>query len=506
MPPRSTLIAENRELQVRLGEAEDLLRAIRSNEVDALVVQSARGPRIFTLQGLDADTNRVRGEMLAQVSDAVVAVDSDDRITYLNAAAENVYGVISSEVLGRTRSAIYVSRWLHPQDEAAANTALHEHGAWHGENIHVTRGGDEIHVESSITTLRNESVAQVGMLAVIRDVSERKKQEHKLLLSEIRYRRLFETAHDGVLIVDVTTGRIVDANPFMTLLLGYATDELIGKELFEIGLFKDKAESRKMFRELRRTTQVRYDNLPLETKDGRKQEVEVVANLYDENGRAVVQFNIRDITQRKQSEAHVKALLAEVNHRAKNLLAVVQAITLQTAKYGDSATYVQRLCARINGLAAGQDLLVKTQWQGVDLADLVESQLAHFKDLIGTRVFIDGPRLQLTSAAAQGIGMALHELVTNAAKYGALSTLAGRVRVAWQVAAAPEPAILMSWVEEGGPKVVQPTRKGFGGIVLGRLVEASVDGVAQVTYRESGLTWNLQAPIKNTYEATRVAR
>ena len=444
--------------------------------------------------------------MLAQVSDAVVAVDCENRITYLNAAAEKVYRVTSSQALGRTQSTIYESRWLHPQDEAAAKAALHEHGAWHGENIHITRGGDKMHVESSITLLRDESGAQIGMLAVIRDVSERKKQEHKLLLSEIRYRRLFETAHDGVLIVDISTGKIVDANPFMTLMLGYAKDELIGKELFEIGLFKDEGESREMVREVKRTKQVRYENLPLETKDGRKQDVEVVANLYDENGRTVVQFNIRDITERKQTETHVKMLLAEVNHRAKNLLAVVQAITLQTAKYGDTATYAERLCARIDGLAAGQDLLVKNQWQGVDLAELVESQLAHFKDLIATRVLIDGPRLQLTAAAAQGIGMALHELITNAAKYGALSNLAGRVRVAWQVTAAVEPAVLMSWVEDGGPKVVQPTRKGFGGVVLGRLVEASVDGVVQVTFGESGLSWNLRAPTKNTLAPTGAMR
>ena len=170
-------------------------------------------------------------------------------------------------------------------------------------------------------------------------------------MSEIRYRRLFEAAHDGVLMLDPDTCKIIDANPFMTKMLGYPHDQLIGKELFEIGLLRDEAASQEMFRRLKRTNQVRYEDLPLEGRAGRHQEVEVVANLYDENGRPVIQCNIRDITERKRNEEHVRLLMAEVNHRAKNLLAVVQAVAQQTAKRGDPATFAARLSDRIAGLA-----------------------------------------------------------------------------------------------------------------------------------------------------------
>ncbi len=493
----SKLLAENADLRARLSEAEDTLLAIRSGDVDALVVASALGPQVYTLQGVDAETTRLRGEMLAQVSDAVIAVDTEDRIIYLNVAAERLYGVVASGALGRTRPEIYGVRWLHPGDQAAKATALREHGEWRGENVHVRRDGRALNVESGVTLLREPGGQPTGMLAVIRDVTERKRHADAVLVSEIRYRRLFEAAHDGILVIDPATRKIIDANPFMTQMLGYPHSQLVGKELFEIGLFGDQAASREMVERLQQANQVRYENLPLEGQDGRHQEVEVVANLYDEGDRPVIQCNIRDITERKRSEEHVKLLMAEVNHRAKNLLAVVQAVVRATAKYSDPEKFIARLSDRIDGLAAGQDLLVRNQWQGVDVSDLVEAQLAHFKDLIGTRVLIDGPRARLNSAAAQGIGMALHELATNAVKYGALSNPDGQVRIAWQITAAAEPSFLISWLENDGPKVTPPTRRGFGRIVIGRMAEASVEGVAEIVFRERGVLWNLSAPAAN---------
>jgi PAS domain S-box-containing protein len=125
--------------------------------------------------------------------------------------------------------------------------------------------------------------------------------------SEIRYRRLFEAAHDGVLILDAVSRKITDANPFMSHLLDYRHDELLGKELWEIGLLKDEQASQAAFRELQNSGQVRYEDLPLESKSGDKREVEIVANRYDEDGTQVVQCNVRDITERKKTECALRA-------------------------------------------------------------------------------------------------------------------------------------------------------------------------------------------------------
>ena len=129
----------------------------------------------------------------------------------------------------------------------------------------------------------------------------------ELQTSEIRYRRLFETAHDGVLLLNPDTRKITDANPFMTKLLGYSRSQLVGRELFQIGLLKDKVASREMFQKLKRKREVRYEDLPLKGRSGRQQEVEVVANLYQEDGHAVIQCNIRDITERKAADTALRA-------------------------------------------------------------------------------------------------------------------------------------------------------------------------------------------------------
>ena len=144
------------------------------------------------------------------------------------------------------------------------------------------------------------------VLLAIEDITDRKRMARELKSSEVRYRRLFEATHDGILLVNPDTQRITDANPFMVGLLGYPRDELVGKELWEIGLLRDQEVNREAFRSLKETGSIRYEDLPLRSKDGEQCEVEFVSNVYKEDDRNVIQCNIRDITDRMRMEEERK--------------------------------------------------------------------------------------------------------------------------------------------------------------------------------------------------------
>jgi PAS domain S-box-containing protein len=164
---------------------------------------------------------------------------------------------------------------------------------------------------------------------LIEDITERRESQAAMRASEIRYRRLFEAARDGILILDPNTRKITDANPFMSELLGYPHKELLGKELWEIGLLKDEKASRSAFRELQKKHFIRYENLPLQSKKGQYHEVEFVSNLYDEDGRKVIQCNIRDITERKRAEQTLLDAKNEISRHAAHLEQVVAERTSQ---------------------------------------------------------------------------------------------------------------------------------------------------------------------------------
>jgi PAS domain S-box-containing protein len=205
---------------------------------------------------------------------------------------------------------------------------------------------------------------------------------------------------------------------------------------------------------------------------------------------------VADVTERNEREEREHLLMREVNHRAKNMLSVVDAIAHQTAARNPE-DFVARFSERIQALSANQDLLVRNEWNGVGIEDLVRAQLALFADLIGSRIAVHGPKLRLTAASAQAIGLALHELATNAGKYGALSTAAGRVDVRWGM---DDDTFTMSWTERDGPPVSAPQRRGFGTIVMEAMTQRSVDGTIDLDYAPSGVTWRLTCPPANALE------
>lgn len=197
-----------------------------------------------------------------------------------------------------------------------------------------------------------------------------------------------------------------------------------------------------------------------------------------------------DITQRKLVEERNRMLLREVSHRSKNLLTVIAIIARRTQS-GSVSEFLKTFEARLRGLAANQDLLVASEWQGAWLKQLIVAHLEPFCENVQTRVVSQGPDMLLGPEAAQNIGMALHELATNAAKYGALSNGEGRIAINWSIEGG---RFRLEWAERDGPAVEPPSRKGFGSTVLTSLVGASLSGETSLSHDASGLRWTLTCP------------
>jgi PAS domain S-box-containing protein len=230
---------------------------------------------------------------------------------------------------------------------------------------------------------------------------------------------------------------------------------------------------------------------------------QVVARGRDGKAQRLVSV-VADITERKIAEEHVQFLMRELTHRSKNLLAVVQGIAGQTMRTtGTMDEFREKFMQRLQGLAASHELLVDRNWQGASLADLVRDQLSPFAEVGGRRLNVSGPDVLVSPETAEAIGLALHELATNAVKYGALSVLVGQVTVFWALEKhgtekhgtekhGTEPRRLrLSWVEQNGPLVVAPTRKGFGRLVFEEITAKRLNGEIVTDFAPTGLNWQL---------------
>lgn len=202
----------------------------------------------------------------------------------------------------------------------------------------------------------------------------------------------------------------------------------------------------------------------------------------------------RDISERTAAEDRERLLAREVDHRAKNLLAVVQSV-VQLTRAETVAGFKEAITGRVHSLARAHSLLAASRWEGVELGPLVEEELAPFKRGDAERVEITGPPLRLKPAAAQAIALVLHELATNAVKYGALSADEGRLHVSWkQIERAGTPHLTLIWTERGGPPVTTPSRRGFGSTVIRSSVERQLKGTVDLEWHAEGLMGALTFP------------
>ena len=277
------------------------------NKVDGAVLVLLDITDLKRSEEESAAARRYAEATIRTARDPLVVLRADLRVNTANDAFYKTFQTTPEQTEGRLIYDLGNEQWKIPKLRLFLEDILPRNSIFN--DFEVTHDFPHIGPRTMLLNGRrlqlNEGAPPMILLA-IEDVTERVRLDERVRMSEIRFRRIFEAAHDGVLILDSLTRKIKDANPFITNLLGYTREELLGKELWQIGLLKDEQSSHAAFRELQQNRQVRYEDLPLQTKSGEKREVEVMANCYDENHTQVIQCNIRDITDRKRSEQAVR--------------------------------------------------------------------------------------------------------------------------------------------------------------------------------------------------------
>ena len=422
-------------------------------------------------------------------ADAIVGKTVDGIVTNWNEAAERMFGYSADEMIGQSIRRLVPSDRQAEEDTILSRMAQSETVERH-EMMLLAKNGRTFDASITISPVRDAEGRNMGCSKIIRDITARKRAQALLR----RQADLLDQSHDAIFTWEIGAG-ITYWNRGAEVLYGYTAEEALGRSSHELLRTRSPIPMQEIEVQIAREGSW-YGELSHTTREGRVVLVEsrLVRVCYDRESYAL-ETN-RDITARRRAEEQVRLLMRETNHRAKNMLSLVQAIARQTAAR-EPQDFVGRFTERLQALAANQDLLVRNEWHGVDVEDLAHAQLAHFADLVGSRIATHGPKLRLNPAAAQAIGLAMHELATNAGKYGALSTGKGRVDVGWGT---DGDTFTMSWTEREGPLVSTPKRGGFGTTVVERMAKQSVEGMVELDYAPSGLSWRLTCPAAKALE------
>lgn len=317
-----------------------------------------------------------------------------------------------------------------------------------------------------------------------------------------RFRSLFQRAPVAMVMVD-RQGHLQQMNEAAESLFGYAEAELAGEAVESLLPASRRAGHVGLRDAYCEDPSARPMGAGRELfglrKSGEEVPVEIGLNPVLSGGEMAVVASVIDISARRQAEERMRDVMNELSHRSKNLLALIQAMAHRVASFApDMKTFEGNFNERLQGLARSHELLVSQDWQGALLDELVRSQLDFANRGESHTVVAEGPRVLLTPAATQNIGMALHELATNSVKHGALSREGGGVRVTWAMSGnRAESRLTLRWQESGVPGLQPGNRKGFGSTVLEIIVPQSLDGDAQIDFGPDGLSWVLWAPLQN---------
>ena len=429
-------------------------------------------------------------ELVDALPAAVYTTDAEGRITYFNEAAAKLWGCRPE--LGKSE---WCGSWklfwpdgrLLPHDQCPMAIALKEKRPVRGMDAIAERpDGTRVPFLPYPTPLYDAAGTLIGAVNMLIDMTEWNRAEGTLQ----HFAAMVESSDDAIISKDLN-GIITSWNKGAERIFGYLAEEMIGKSIKTLIPADLQSEENTIIERVRSGQRIEHYETVRQRKYGGLVDISLsVSPIKNAQGTIVGASKIaRDISERKRDEAQIALLAREAEHRVKNVLATVQA-TVHLTQADTPDLLKQAIEGRIQALANVHALFVKSRWLGAELRSLVMQEILPYSQAGDARVRVDGPPLFLETSTAQTIAVALHELTTNAAKYGALSVPEGRVEIAWSHKA--DEHFTLRWTETGGPAVEPPTRKGFGTRVMEAMVKSQLQGEIRFDWRSEGLACEIK--------------
>lgn len=429
-------------------------------------------------------------------SDAIVSRDLDGNVMSWNVAAERLFDIPAAEMVGHSiRRIVPADR----QDEEDSIFARVRNGELvpKFETMRLRADGTEIPVAITVSPIRDAAGTIIGASEIANDLREQANLRAELLQSRQRFEALANNIPQLAWMAD-RNGWVFWYNQRWYDFTGTTLAEMEGWGWCAVH-HPDHVD--RVVESVQRswdTGEPWSETFPLRDKTGEYRWFLTQAQpLRDENGDVILWcVTHTDITEERETNERIRLLMNEVNHRSRNILATIQAIIQRTVG-GTDPELVDALTRRIAALSANQDLLTSGNWIGATVEDIAKSQILHVSDISEGRVEFDGPPdVKLKPSAAEALGLAIHELATNAAKYGALSNSEGRVTLRWRVEERDgAPTLALEWRERDGPPVVSPKRCGFGTTIIKRNPEMAMRAQVTLDYLPDGVEWRVLAPL-----------
>jgi PAS domain S-box-containing protein len=445
---------------------------------------SAVSRELFEREFFRVEAGSERAERLARLLtlsyEPMLVWNLNGPIEFWNTGAERLYGFTPGEAVGRISHVLLQTKFPITLNELI--TQLQNERYWSGELRHICKDGREVTVESRQQLLDDGTVIEVN-----RDVTDRKKIEAALYEKEDQLQRLASIVQssDDAIVSKNLDGIITSWNEGAERIFGYTAKEAIGQPITIVIPQDRQDEERTILNRIRRGERIDHFETIRQRKHGSLITVSLtISPVKNAEGKVVGASKIaRDITEQKRSQEQITTLAREAEHRSKNLLANVQAmVNLSQATAVDDLK--KAIEGRIQALANVHSLFVTTRWIGAELSTIARQELAPYSKTEETRVRIDGPEVLLDPNAAQVLAVTLHELATNAAKYGSLSVSNGQIELDWSHQ--DDGRLNLRWTERGGPPVRAPTRTGFGGRVIEQMI-GQLKGETRFDWRAEGL-------------------